>query len=101
VAQVGISGSTKIGRNVTLAGQVGVVDHAEIGDNVMVGAQSGVAHDLPPNQAFSGYPAVPHREWLRVVTVFPKLPEMRKTLVEIEKRLKELERKFLSEGKEK
>ena len=101
VAQVGISGSTKIGRNVTLAGQVGVVDHAEIGDNVMVGAQSGVAHDLPPNQAFSGSPAVPHREWLRVVTVFPKLPEMRKTLVEIEKRLKELERKFLSEGKEK
>jgi len=101
VAQVGISGSTKIGRNVTLAGQVGLVDHIEIGDNVMVGAQSGVAHDLPPNQAFSGSPAVPHREWLRVVTVFPKLPEMRKTLVEIEKRLKELERKFLSEGKEK
>jgi hypothetical protein len=29
------------------------------------------------------------------------LPEMRKTLLDIEKRLKELEKKFLSEGKEK
>ena len=101
VAQVGISGSTKIGSNVILAGQVGIVDHVEIGDNVMVGAQSGVPYDLAPNQAFSGSPAVPHREWLRAISVFPKMPEMRKTLLDIEKRLKELEKKFLSEGKEK
>ena len=101
VAQVGISGSTRIGSNVTLAGQVGVVGHIEIGDNVMVGAQSGVAYDLAPNQAFSGYPAVPHREWLRAISVFPKMPEMRKTLLDIEKRVKELEKRFLSERKEK
>lgn len=101
VAQVGISGSTKIGRNVTLAGQVGLVDHIEIGDNVMVGAQSGVAHDLPPNQAFSGYPAVPHREWLRAATLFSKLPAMRKTLVEVEKRLVKIEKSISSKGKEK
>jgi UDP-3-O-[3-hydroxymyristoyl] glucosamine N-acyltransferase len=101
VAQVGISGSTKIGSNVILAGQVGVVDHIEIGDNVMVGAQSGVSHDLAPNQGYAGSPALPHREFLRTITVFPKLPEMRKTLLDIEKRLKELEKKFLSEGKEK
>jgi UDP-3-O-[3-hydroxymyristoyl] glucosamine N-acyltransferase len=101
VAQVGISGSTKIGSNVILAGQVGVVDHVEIGDNVMVGAQSGVSHDLAPNQGYTGSPALPHREFLRTITVLPKLPEMRKTLLDIEKRLKELEKKFLSEGKEK
>jgi len=101
VAQVGISGSTKIGSNVILAGQVGVVDHVEIGDNVMVGAQSGVPYDLAPNQGYTGSPALPHREFLRAISVFPKLPEMRKTLLDIEKRLKELEKKFLSEGKEK
>ncbi len=101
VAQVGISGSTKIGSNVTLAGQVGVVGHIEIGDNVMVGAQSGVAYDLAPNQAFSGTPAIPHREWLRTVSVFPKMPQMRKTLLDIEKRVEELEKRFLSERKEK
>ena len=74
VAQVGISGSTKIGSNVTLAGQVGLAGHIQIGDNVMVGAQSGVAHDLPPDQAYSGSPAIPHREFLRMVTVCRKCP---------------------------
>jgi UDP-3-O-[3-hydroxymyristoyl] glucosamine N-acyltransferase len=101
VAQVGISGSAKIGSNVILAGQVGVVDHVEIGDNVMVGAQSGVPYDLPPNQGFTGSPALPHREFLRTISVFPKLPEMRKMLLDIEKRLKELENRFFSERKEK
>lgn len=101
VAQVGISGSTKIGKNVTLAGQVGVVDHIEIGDNVMVGAQSGVTHDLPANQGYIGSPALPHREFLRAITVFPKLPEVKKTLTEIEKRLKKIEETISSKGKEK
>jgi UDP-3-O-[3-hydroxymyristoyl] glucosamine N-acyltransferase len=99
VAQVGISGSTKIGSNVTLAGQVGLVDHIEIGDNVMVGAQAGVTNDLAPNQAYVGSPALPHREFLRAVTVFPKLPEMRRTLIEIEKRLKRIEESISLEGK--
>ena len=100
-AQVGISGSTKIGSNVTLAGQVGVVDHTEIGDNVMVGAQAGVTHRLPANQGYVGSPALPHREFLRVNAVFSKLPEMRKTLIEIEKRLKKIEEDLSSKGKEK
>jgi UDP-3-O-[3-hydroxymyristoyl] glucosamine N-acyltransferase len=100
-AQVGISGSTKIGSNVTLAGQVGVVDHTEIGDNVMVGAQAGVTHRLPPNQGYVGSPALPHREFLRANAVFSKLPEMRKTLIEIEKRIKKIEEALSSGGKEK
>jgi UDP-3-O-[3-hydroxymyristoyl] glucosamine N-acyltransferase len=100
-AQVGISGSTKVGSNVTLAGQVGVVDHTEIGDNVIVGAQAGVTHKLAPNQAYVGSPAVPHREFLRINAVFSKLPEMRKTLIEIEKRFKKIEEALSLKGKEK
>ena len=91
VAQVGISGSAKIGNNVTLGGQAGLVGHITIGDNVMVGAQSGVPRDLPANQVYTGSPVLPHREFLRVVSVFPKLPEMKKTLAEIERRLKKME----------
>src|SRR4030042_2763379 len=101
VAQVGIAGSTKIGSNVILAGQVGVADHLEIGDNGMVGAKSGVGQKLPANQGFSGSPSLPHREYLRVVTLFSKLPEMRKTLIEIEKRLKKIEETLPLRGKEK
>ena len=100
-AQVGISGSTKIGSNVTLAGQVGVVDHVEIGDNVTVIAQSGVMSDLPANQAYTGTPSMPHRNFLHMAAVLPKLPEMRKTLIEVEKRLKKIEEALSSKGKEK
>jgi UDP-3-O-[3-hydroxymyristoyl] glucosamine N-acyltransferase len=101
ISQVGISGSTKIGSNVILAGQVGLVGHIEIGDNVMVGAQSGVTHDLPSNQAYVGSPALPHREFLRAAALFPKLPEMRKTLLDLEKRIKKMEEALSLEGKEK
>jgi UDP-3-O-[3-hydroxymyristoyl] glucosamine N-acyltransferase len=101
VAQVGIAGSTKIGSNVTLGGQVGVADHVEIGDNVMVGAQSGIGQDLAPNQAYTGSPVLPHRDFLRAAMSFPKLPGMRKTLVEMEKRLKKIEEILSSKGKEK
>ncbi len=101
VAQVGIAGSTKIGKNVTLAGQVGVADHIEIGDNVMVGAQSGVGQDLPANQGYNGSPAVPYRESLRAITVFQKLPDMKKILTEMEKRLKKIEENLSLKGKEK
>jgi UDP-3-O-[3-hydroxymyristoyl] glucosamine N-acyltransferase len=100
VAQVGVAGSAEIGSNVTLAGQVGVIGHIKIGENVLVGAQSGVTHDLAANQGYTGSPALPHREFLRAITTFPKLPEMRKTLMEIEKRLKKLEETLSSEKKE-
>ena len=101
VAQVGISGSTKIGSNVTIAGQVGLAGHIQIGDNVKVGAQSGVMHDLPPNQAYTGSPAIPHREFLRTMAIFQKLPEVKKTLSEIEKRLTKIEETIGSGKKEK
>lgn len=91
VAQVGIAGSTKIGSRVTLAGQVGIVGHIEIGDDVIIGSQSGVAQDITTKGVFSGTPAIPHREWLKAQNIFAKLPEMRKMILELEKRVKELE----------
>lgn len=101
VAQVGISGSTRIGQNVTLGGQVGIAGHLEIGDNVMVGAQSGVAQDLPPNGAYTGSPAIDHREFLRMALSLPKVPGMRKALADLEKRLAKIEAVISSEEKEK
>ena len=91
VAQVGISGSTVIGNHVTLAGQVGVVGHVEIGDNVMVGAQTGISGSVPANSIVSGYPHMPHREWLKASRCFPLLPQMRKTLRALEERILKLE----------
>jgi UDP-3-O-[3-hydroxymyristoyl] glucosamine N-acyltransferase len=92
VAQVGISGSTKVGKNVTLAGQVGLVDHIEIGDNVIVGAQSGVTKNVPANQVVLGSPHLPHRQFLRVASVWIKLPELKSKLDMLLKRVEELEK---------
>jgi len=91
VAQVGIAGSTRVGNRVSLGGQVGVVGHIKIGDGTMVGAQSGVAQEVAPGQVISGSPAFPHREWLRAQAVFPKLPEMKRALGALEKRIQALE----------
>lgn len=100
VSQVGISGSAKIGNHVTLAGQVGVAGHLTIGDNVLVGAQSGVPSSLPANAAYSGTPTMPHREWLKSAMVVPRLPELKKTVSALEKRVAELEAKLNRIGQE-
>jgi len=91
VAQVGISGSTKLGESVILAGQVGVAGHITIGDHVVVGGQSGVHESVPPNQIVSGTPHMPHFAWLRAQACRPHLPEMRKTVNALLKRIEQLE----------
>lgn len=94
VAQVGISGSTTLGRDVTLGGQVGVAGHVTIGDGVTVAGQSGVTKDVPPGQTVSGLPVVPHRQWLKAQMSFLKLPDIRRALIAIERRLEELEKRW-------
>ena len=92
VSQVGIAGSTEIGNYVVLGGQVGVADHAKIDDGVMVGAQSGVFGHLQKG-IHSGSPTIPHRDWLRSVSLFAKLPELHKKIKELEEKIKVLERR--------
>ena len=79
-AQVGLAGSTEIGKNVILAGQVGVAGHCKIGDGVIVTAQSGTHGDIPPGSMVSGSPAFDHKQWLRSVTAFARLPELVRAL---------------------
>ncbi|MFZ5448055.1 MAG: UDP-3-O-(3-hydroxymyristoyl)glucosamine N-acyltransferase [Thermodesulfobacteriota bacterium] len=90
VAQVGVSGSTKLGKGVALAGQVGIAGHLELGDGVQVGAQSGVNHSIPAGQTVSGSPARPHREWLQQMGHIPKLPDIYQRLKQLEQRVQEL-----------
>jgi UDP-3-O-[3-hydroxymyristoyl] glucosamine N-acyltransferase len=92
VAQVGIAGSTEIGSWAALGGQAGVVGHIKIGDRARVGAQAGVGQEVQAGETVSGSPAFPHREWLRAQVVFPKLPEMRKNLSALGKRVEALEK---------
>jgi UDP-3-O-[3-hydroxymyristoyl] glucosamine N-acyltransferase len=97
VAQVGISGSTRLGRNVILAGQVGVSDHIEIGDNVIVGAQAGVGKNIPSDQIQQGSPSMMQKDFLRSSILIPRLPQIKRTLDGLVRRIKALEDKI---GKE-
>jgi UDP-3-O-[3-hydroxymyristoyl] glucosamine N-acyltransferase len=90
-AQVGIAGSTTIEDTVTLAGQVGVSGHITIGKGTIATAQTGIPNSVEPGSFISGYPAINNRDWLKSSAIFRKLPELRKTIADLEARLKKLE----------
>lgn len=92
VAQVGISGSVTIGNHAILAGQAGVAEHVTIGNGVTIGARAGVNKSIQDGQIVSGFPAVPHRLWLKASSIIPKLPDMKKKLRELEKRIEKMEK---------
>ena len=86
-AQVGISGSSRLGNGVVLAGQVGVADHVKIGDEAIILAQSGVPSDVPAREKMFGYPARPHAVALRIEAAKGRLPELAARLRQLEARL--------------
>ena len=90
-AQTGLAGSSILEKNVLLAGQVGISGHLTIHDNAVIYAQSGIGGDVAAGAKMSGSPAFEAREWLRAITAFPKLPEILKTMRQLEKRLAALE----------
>ncbi len=92
VAQVGISGSSHIGKKVILAGQAGLVGHITVGDGAVVTAKTGVYKDIAPGEVMSGYPMIPHRKWLRAMPLVAKLPELKKDIDALRKRIDELEK---------
>jgi UDP-3-O-[3-hydroxymyristoyl] glucosamine N-acyltransferase len=93
-AQVGIAGSTTIGDRVVFAGQVGVAGHLTIGDRVVATAQTGIPNSVPPGAFVSGYPAIDNRDWLKSSALFRRLPELRKQLGDLERRLERLEERL-------
>jgi UDP-3-O-[3-hydroxymyristoyl] glucosamine N-acyltransferase len=90
-AQVGVAGSVTIEDNVTLAGQVGVAGHITLGRGVVATAQSGIPNSVEAGAFVSGYPAIPNRDWLRSAAIFRKLPELKKLVADLERRIQELE----------
>jgi len=88
--QVGLAGSTKIGNNCMLAGQVGCSGHLTVNDGAIVSAQSGVHGDVPPGALYSGYPATENREWLKHSAAVHRLPELAKTVRQLEAEIAKL-----------
>ncbi len=87
--QVGIAGSCSTGDYVMLAGQVGIADHLHVGEHSVIGAQGGVTQNIPPKSRLSGTPTIPVGDYLRNVIHMKALPELRKTVAALEKKLAE------------
>jgi len=66
VSLCAIAGSTTLGAGCVLGGQVAIDGHLAIGDHVMIAAKSGVTKDWPSGSVISGFPAMDHREDLRL-----------------------------------
>ena len=94
VSQVGLSGSVTVEDSAILAGQVGIVDGVRIGAGAIVAAQSGVTKDVPSGKRVGGSPARGEFSWLRSQVLIDKLPELRRRIKNIEKRLLAMEKKI-------
>ena len=93
VAQVGIAGSTTIGKGVMIGGQAGLIDHLTIGDQAMIAAGAGIEKDVEPGARMSGRPAKPSTVFFRSHILVQQLPELKKQISNLEKRLAAIEGK--------
>jgi UDP-3-O-[3-hydroxymyristoyl] glucosamine N-acyltransferase len=88
VALCGISGSTRIGDYVTMAGQCGTAGHVTIGDKVSLAGRSGVTTSLPGGAVYSGLPAQPFREEMKMRASLRRLPKLVERVKALEAALK-------------
>lgn len=90
VPQVGVAGSATLGHHVVLGGQVGVVGHIKVGNLVKVGAKAGVVNDVPDGATIVGTPAIDAGVARRAYSLIEYLPEMKKKIKELERKLEKL-----------
>ena len=65
--RVGLSGSCHIREGVMMGGSAGLADHITIGAGARLAAFAGVMHDVPAGETWSGIPAMPIREHMKIV----------------------------------
>ncbi len=73
VSQVGLSGSSKLGRNVVMGGQAATAGHLEIAPFTTIAARGGVTKTIKEPGVYSGFPLMPHKMWLKLQALLQKL----------------------------
>jgi UDP-3-O-[3-hydroxymyristoyl] glucosamine N-acyltransferase len=76
MAQAGIAGSVQVEDDVIIAGQAGISDHLTIGRGARLLVQSGHIANVPAGATLFGYPARPHREFLRAQAAMYRLAKI-------------------------
>jgi UDP-3-O-[3-hydroxymyristoyl] glucosamine N-acyltransferase len=93
-AQVGVAGSTKIEKNCVIGGQVGISGHITIGAGAKLGPQAGIMSSVKPGIVMLGSPAGEFKSVMKSYSIIRNLPQLRNDLLNIQKRLEELENKL-------
>jgi UDP-3-O-[3-hydroxymyristoyl] glucosamine N-acyltransferase len=97
ISQTGIAGSAKLGNGVIISGQVAIKDHVELGDGVIAAGKSGITSSHKAGSVISGFPAMPHKEWLRATIAYPHLPQVIKDIRKLMKKIDLMEGKMNTE----
>jgi len=99
-AQVGIAGSTKIGKRAMFGGQSGANGHIHIADGSILAARAVAMSAIDePGKMWSGFPAVPLLSFQRSFIANKNLPELQKTVTQLKKQLEVLEKRLNEEKK--
>ena len=74
VSQVGLAGSSKLGRNVVMGGQSATAGHLEIAPFSTFAARSGITNSIKePGKTYAGFPLMGHRQWLKLQAKLARL----------------------------
>jgi UDP-3-O-[3-hydroxymyristoyl] glucosamine N-acyltransferase len=88
--QSGIAGSSKVGKYCIIGAQVGMVGHISIADGSIIGGKSGISGSIKEeNKKWFGLPAFDYTESIKASIVYKKLPQLYKTVNELEKKINE------------
>ncbi|MFB3777992.1 MAG: UDP-3-O-(3-hydroxymyristoyl)glucosamine N-acyltransferase [Bryobacteraceae bacterium] len=92
-AQTGFSGGVVVEDYAVIGGQVGIGDKARIESRAVLGSGCGVLTSkiVRSGQVVWGTPARPLKEYLEMLANQSRLPEMRKELAELKRRIEQLE----------
>jgi len=71
--QVGLAGSTKLGHHVIMGAQSGTAGHLEIAPMTTIAARGGVTKSIKTPGVYSGFPLMPHKQWLKLQGLLSRL----------------------------
>jgi UDP-3-O-[3-hydroxymyristoyl] glucosamine N-acyltransferase len=74
-----------------LGAQVGISGHVVVGDGVKIGGQAGVMTKVADNSTIIGSPVQDHKDFMRCMAIFRRLPQMSGDISDLKKALKKLE----------
>ena len=76
-AQVGLAGSTILGRNVIMGGQSATAGHLEVGAFTTIAGKGGVTKSLEGGKMYAGFPAIEIKIWRKMQASLMRLVKNR------------------------